>query len=1038
MKKNILILFLSVYYILPLFCLGNNISIDYKNLTIEQIDSIENEIIKRGQFEDALNYCDYIISNSNNKEILLAQYKKKAYLKSRLGKYDDAINWGERILSEIGKENETQTIEYAEALDALAKYYSRASQYDKAKELQEKAIDIILKVDGKNTKYVGFINNLSHYWFKIGDFLKAQTLANEADSIINSKEPDSSLHTDILRNLARYKSRLGNYEEAIKLNEHAIDLLKNIKGEDHPDYANLLSDLSTYYSRLGKYDEAIDKENQALDIRNRNYGSNHPDYATSLSHLAHYYYKLGNFSNAIILGKRSVKTREVFVTESHSDYIESLNDLSKYYAASDSLELAIETSEKVLKLKRSKKDYENSDYANSLSNLAYFYSLKRNYDKSLEYENTVLAIRKLNLGETHPDVGKSLYRISYYYKKSGQLDSAYSYGIKALDLQETRLGNLHPDVINTMMQMAEICLKSGIYEEGRFYISKATSYNINRIKNGFLSLTNEERKKLWDNSKEWFEIYLPSFVLMLPDDIEIRESAYNGILFSKGILLNSEQEFGNFLLVQNNPGLIEKYKNIINIRKEIEKVYEKPKKDFQNSLDSLERILAINEKDLIKECKEYGDYTANLSLNWKEIRHRLKENDVAIEFVKVKKENGSVSYVAYVLKQNSEYPEIIPLCDEKSLFKLAGNFLVKDSEKISVSKLIWGKLEPELKSFENVYFAPDGVLHQIPIENLPDYDNKEATISKRYNLYRVSSTRQLTKDQNFSSSLNSLVMGGIEYGAKPDKIKYKTSSYNGSITKKERFRRGVIDRYWDRSGLNSLPFTLIEAELIDERLNRMGYKDQLVTGKDATEENFKKLSSQESSILHIATHGFYWNAEEADKRAKLDESFLFMSQTGENAPNSDEEKALNRTGLFLAGANNILTGQNIPEEMEDGILTASEISKLDLNKLDLVVLSACQTGLGDINGDGVFGLQRGFKKAGANSILMSLWKVDDAATQMLMTSFYENLLNGMSKQKSLIEAQEKVKNYKGYLEGIKVDFAPYKYWAGFILLDGLD
>ena len=185
----------------------------------------------------------------------------------------------------------------------------------------------------------------------------------------------------------------------------------------------------------------------------------------------------------------------------------------------------------------------------------------------------------------------------------------------------------------------------------------------------------------------------------------------------------------------------------------------------------------------------------------------------------------------------------------------------------------------------------------------------------------------------------------------------------------------------------------------------------------------------------------------------------------DNQPRYVEDKSLTRSGLLLAGANNALMGKKLPEGVDDGILTAKEISQLDLRGLDLVVLSACETGLGEIKGDGVFGLQRGFKKAGANSLLMSLWKVDDNATQLLMTQFYKNLTSGMSKFESLRQAQKCVREYEVEVE-VKSDIRPSvsahakeqaqqnankekafkkvkkyedpKYWAAFILLDAVD
>ena len=194
-----------------------------------------------------------------------------------------------------------------------------------------------------------------------------------------------------------------------------------------------------------------------------------------------------------------------------------------------------------------------------------------------------------------------------------------------------------------------------------------------------------------------------------------------------------------------------------------------------------------------------------------------------------------------------------------------------------------------------------------------------------------------------------------------------------------------------------------------------------------TETSLKKLSGKGLSNLHISTHGFYWNETEVKADRDL-RNLSFLHR--EDSPRLEEDKAMTRSGLLFAGANAILQGDSIPEGCDDGILTAQEIASLDFRGLDLLVLSACQTGLGEIKGDGVFGLQRGFKKAGAQTIVMSLWKVDDFATNLLMTAFYENLIAGKSKRESLLNAQKAVRETPG--------FEDPEYWAGFILLDALN
>ena len=194
--------------------------------------------------------------------------------------------------------------------------------------------------------------------------------------------------------------------------------------------------------------------------------------------------------------------------------------------------------------------------------------------------------------------------------------------------------------------------------------------------------------------------------------------------------------------------------------------------------------------------------------------------------------------------------------------------------------------------------------------------------------------------------------------------------------------------------------------MIIAKLKKSRVKTTLYEGSQANEESFKALSGSDITALHIATHGFFL-------------------PTDEKLPG---DQALIQSGLLLSGANFAWQNQPIPEGIEDGILTAKEISFMDLRKTDLVVLSACQTALGEITGEGVFGLQRGFKKAGARTIIMSLWPVDDNATLLMMTEFYTNLTNGMTKREAFLAAQNKVKTTEG--------FGNSRYWAAFIMLDG--
>ena len=226
-------------------------------------------------------------------------------------------------------------------------------------------------------------------------------------------------------------------------------------------------------------------------------------------------------------------------------------------------------------------------------------------------------------------------------------------------------------------------------------------------------------------------------------------------------------------------------------------------------------------------------------------------------------------------------------------------------------------------------------------------------------------------------------------------------------------------------GFDGLPGTKKEVEAIKRLLDDKSLSSTLRTGAEATETSVKDIDGQAPRILHIATHGFFFS----ENQVRSLDMLRFISKDESQSWADLEDKALTRSGLLMAGANGVLLGEDLPMEMDDGILTAQEISRLDLRGLDLVVLSACKTGNGEVSGDGVFGLQRAFKKAGAQTIVMSLSEVQDEATQILMTSFYDNLLQGLSKREAFHRAQR----YLCSVENGKYDHP--KYWAVFVLID---
>jgi CHAT domain-containing protein len=470
--------------------------------------------------------------------------------------------------------------------------------------------------------------------------------------------------------------------------------------------------------------------------------------------------------------------------------------------------------------------------------------------------------------------------------------------------------------------------------------------------------------------------------------------------------------------------LIADYEKMKAMHLQLNKELERPIDERVYNCDSLENELQKMERHIMEKSKEFGDVTHFIKIDWKEVQNSLKQNDVAIEFSNFT-ENDTTMYLALVLTKNMDAPVCVPLFTKNDIGKMLRGIAPAKTESTtddenrgattvaakrqgiyestSLYNALWKPLEKYFPETPRIYFAPSGDLHQIAVEYAPTGNGK--LVSDKYEMYRVSSTRFLAMDYTPNPLKNSVLYGGVYYDSDTTTMKQESDRY--STRRADGQYVSCISRSVDREGLNYLPGTKTEVENIVGTLKKKKkVKTTLYEGSAANEESFKALSGKNIDILHIATHGFFLPTDE-----KL-----------------SGDQSLVQSGLLLSGANYAWQNQTLPEGIEDGILTAKEISFMDLRKTDLVVLSACQTALGEITGEGVFGLQRGFKKAGVHTIIMSLWPVDDNATLLMMTEFYTNLTKGMTKREAFLAAQNKVKTTAG--------FENPRYWAAFIMLDG--
>lgn len=505
------------------------------------------------------------------------------------------------------------------------------------------------------------------------------------------------------------------------------------------------------------------------------------------------------------------------------------------------------------------------------------------------------------------------------------------------------------------------------------------------------------------------------------DDDEINSLAFNTLLASKQLTLTTSDNIRRIVAESGDSTMRENFRRLRDLENEISR-----KATEGSDIRTLVVQKKAAETSLAIDANQRGNILDGLFTDWQSVANSLGKNDCAVEFASFREHEGSDTYIALVLTPGKA-PRSVTLFNSKDI-KLKGNV----NPDVSIYRKVWLpvlSLAPEAK---NIYFSPYGLLHTLGLE-YADTDGTH-TMSDRFNMYRLSSTRELTIPHRRDLT-DAVIFGGLDYdsdiGGPLTSLTKDTDS--GTERGLDELREYLLDE--DRAGVAYLPGTEKEAEAIESMLAGK-YKVIRLEGAQGTEKALKSISGHSPSALHIATHGYYLPAKESSRNR---DSGLLGMASNEALAKSDRD--MSRSGLLLSGANTTLKGtRNDPDN--DGVLTSLEVSSLNLSNTGLVVLSACQTALGEISGEGVFGLQRGFKMAGAGSILMSLWKVNDRATRLLMTRFYENMMQGKSKRESLKEAQNYLRSYHGPSSSDTDDpkkrpFSSPRYWAAFVLLDAL-
>ncbi len=905
--------------------------------------------------------------------------------------------------------------------------------------------------------YARNLNNLANLYFQMGKYEMALPLHEQAltirKKILGKEHPE---YATSLNDLADLYMRMGQYETSLLLYEQALAIRKKVLGEEHPDYATSLNSLAYLYKEMGQYEKALPLYEQSLTISNKVQGEENPYSANVINNLGFLYREMGQYEKALPLHQQALAIRKKVLGEEHPDYATSLNDLAYLYLNLSQYEKALPLYKQTLAIRKKVLGEEHPDYATTLNFLAILHREMGQYEKALPLYEQALAIRKKVLGEEHPYYANVINNLAYLYRDLGQYEKAVSLHQEALTIRKKVLGEEHPYYVRNLNGLGFLYNILNKQDDAFPLLLEASATELKYIRQTYTALS--ENEKITFLSRESYQFYfLPSVLLgQKKYQSTLVKQVYENELALKGMVLEDQKAVLNSIRKSGDSIALQLYNEWLANKAFLGKQLLLPLKQRVSYLDSLEEATNALEQQLSRTTTAFRQQLQNQNIGAKDIAQKLQKGEAAVEFTSFKVYNNSnnfriynnrkwtdsIMYAALVLLPQDTIVHFLPLCEEKQLQRLLNassnttfqtvNQLYgrrktgKGSMADSLYQLVWKPLEQYLQGVRTVYYAPAGLLHRLSFQALP-VDSSHLLIDK-YQLHQLLSTRSVALPlQANSKSLTASLWGNITYSVSANSGHNSQSDHNKSTRGQTEVDTTFSDfnlYTWDTreargatAGWQPLPYTKSELDSLKTVLTKAGMDVRALSGSAATEKTFKHFSGHSPGVLHLATHGFFLPVrEEKLKEADQRQGSAFTLQ----------QNPMFRSGLVLAGGNHAWTGKPVPAGKEDGILTAYELTQMDLSSTDLVVLSACETALGDLKGnEGVIGLQRALKMAGVKQMIVSLWQVPDKATMRLMILFYRHWLAGQNTQEALRSAQLQLKAKYPH---------PY-FWAAFVLVE---
>ena len=978
-------------------------------LVAESMASLAVNAYETGQYAQADSLYPFVLeiqrrSVGDDHPSVVRTITNIANVQLALGNYPKAEEMYKRAIEGVAKIYGTEHQEYERTIANLAAVYHNTAAYDKAESLYTKALGISEKIQGRDGPDYAFVEaNLAAINIERGQYAAAEDRLRHATEIFEKtfgfRHPYVASN---LYNLSFLCRMLGRYYEAIELLKQGIDISKGLMGAEYPTAANDLSQLASIYDDMGRKDEAKELYRQALEIRERKFGPEHFEVAQTLANLGGIADDEGNIDEAEQLHRRALAIRE-----------------------------------KVFGM-------ENRYTAQSLGHLAHIYYEKGRYAEAESLFTQTLGVFQQVLEPIHLDPATAMDGLAACYAAQGKYDQAEPLYLEAFRIREAIYGPRQPNVATNLEHLARLYVSRGDLASGLTFYSRFLSLRQQFIDYVF-SFSSEEQKLRWVSEYPLSAPTLPSLALTHPTD-ETTRLAFEMTLNAKGLVLDAVMAEQQAAYCGYDPSVRDKLARRTEVCSAIASLFFS-ESETAETRDSLQRLYATQdslETELSRVCSPFRDDLLSRRFEAADVAAALPDKTVLWEYIKYtpydfgkvareRDKTGPERYLVFILDRSGAIT-LVDLGEARvidSLITAARELIYQSSARIysamaadyerqltaitgPLYNLLFALPAKGLGDVKDIFVSPDGEINLLPFEILADPSG--AYVIENYRISYLSSGRDLLKLTD-----RPMAQGDAMIVADPDfnlaaaqtppaeaKAKSKAASPPGlSLFEPVRgsvkcLRRDFLPLAFGRKETAAIAHTLKATA----GLNLHEYYQA-----DASEEMIKNMSTA-PRILHIITHGFFCPPVDTAAGNVLSNPLL-------------------RSGLALAGANLVIRGRDSADVRgEDGILTAFEASGLNLIGTELATLSACETGLGEtLTGEGVFGLRRAFRHAGAQTVLMSLWNIPDKETFQLMDGFYQRWLGGLSKRDALRESSLELLRQcrKDYGHGHPL------MWGGFVL-----